>query len=629
MKHFFTIFISLLSQQCLCQEYAVNLIPDSLKENANAVLRKEELFVDIRDIDKAVVHHKYAITILNETGDMYAIYQEQYDKLISLSDINGTLYDANGTKIKSVKRRDIKDYSDDGDNFYTDNRVKTFSFHYKNYPYTVEFEDEQIYNGIYLLPQWSPVINSKTSVQQSKFIVETPLDYELRYKQFNITKEPLKTVTKKINYTWELSNYKAVELVILAPDFIEMVPNIMLAPSKFSISGYTGNMSSWKELGKFQTVLNKGRDVLPDNIKAKIHELTDKLKTEEEKVKTIYQYLQSNTRYISIQLGIGGWQPLPASFVGEKKYGDCKALSNFMVSLLKEINIKANYVIINSGKNVSVGLFEDFPCKYSNHIVTCVPLKNDTIWLECTSQTSSAGYMGTSTGNRKALMITDSGGVVVNTPKFIASQNKSVRNVSATIDETGTLKLNAASKLTGTEQETEHSLLTDVTQEQRLEYLNKLYDLPTYTVDKIEYKETQGRIPQIDESLVITAPAFANITGKRMFLQPNLFNKESKLPNNKPRIFDIVYRVSYINIDSIEIKIPVGYTIEMMPKNIALDNKFGKYKIDYSYINETIKVIRYYEQSANRFPAKDYPELVSFYDKMASADRAKMVLVKQ
>jgi hypothetical protein len=170
-----TIFFIIFSQQCFCQEYAFNLIPDSLKENANAVLRKEELFVDVKDIDKAVIRHKYAITILNEIGNSYAVYQEQYDKLRSLSDISGTLYDANGIKIKSVKRRDIKDYSNDGESFFSDDRIKTFSFQHRVYPYTIEFEDEQVYNGIYYMPQWTPVLTSKISVQQSKFIVERHL----------------------------------------------------------------------------------------------------------------------------------------------------------------------------------------------------------------------------------------------------------------------------------------------------------------------------------------------------------------------------------------------------------------------------------------------------------------------
>ena len=67
------------------------------------------------------------------------------------------------------------------------------------------------------------------------------------------------------------------------------------------------------------------------------------------KVAVLYNYLQQNTHYVGIQLGIGGWQTYDAAYVATKKYGDCKALSNFMISLLKEAGIKGHAVVIKGG----------------------------------------------------------------------------------------------------------------------------------------------------------------------------------------------------------------------------------------------------------------------------------------
>ena len=611
----------LIVSTSLSQQYAANLIPDSLKQNANAVMRFEELNVKIKDIDKAIVKHKYAITILNETGDKYATYFNHYDKLISLSDINANLFDANGIKIKSAKRKEIYDV--------TDNRVKAFSFHHKVYPYTIEFEDEQTYDGIYYLPTWSPVRDDKFAVQESNLFVETPIDYGLRYKQLNVAKEPIISNEKKIKYSWNIQNYKAVEEEVFMPNWSDVTPTVFIAPTKFAIEGYKGEMQDWKGFGNFSLSLNEKRNELPDVIKQKVHQLTDNLNSNEEKVNVLYDYLQKNTRYISIQLGIGGWQPLPASFVAEKKYGDCKALSNFMVSLLKEANIKSFFTIINSGKFETQGLDINFPMVKFNHIITCVPMDKDTLWLECTSQTASPGYMGTFTGNRKAIAVTDSGGVVVSTPKFIANQNKEVRIINAIIDDKGNLNMTSSCILSGIKQEFANSLLHDATEEQRVKYLNKYLKLPTYTINNYDYKETKGRTPVIVETLDITASSYASISGKRMFIVPNLLNKQNKLNNDKQRLFDIVYRTAFIDIDSIDIKIPSGYIIEMIPKNVDISNKFGKYKINYTFFNGNIKTYRYYEQNTNKFPPSDYPELLKFYDEMHKADRAKMVLVKQ
>ncbi|MBC7652509.1 MAG: DUF3857 domain-containing protein [Deinococcales bacterium] len=614
----------------MAQDYKASLIPDSLKTDANAVKRFEELHVIVKDIDKAIIKHKYAITILNENGEDYAYYENSYSKLHTLSDISGKLFDADGKLLKTIKKKDIADLSASDGDLISDARVKRFAFYQKNYPYTVEFEDEEELNGIYYLASWHPVANQQFAVQQSRFIVETPLDYQLRYKQLNYpSAKPQIETDKKIIYNWEVKNIKAITYEVLAPSAEEYVTSVFVAPTIFSIAGYKGNMSTWDGLGKFQLSLNKGRNELPDNIKQDIHKIADHLTTKEEKVTALYNYLQQNTRYISIQLGIGGWQPIEAKFVADKKFGDCKALSNYMVSILKEAGITANYVIVSAGTG-NKGLWEDFPSRFFfNHVIACVPDTKDTLWLECTSQTTSAGYMGTFTGNRKALMITETGGVVVNTPTYTAETNKQLRKVTATIDEAGNLSADINTHFTGIQQELQHDLLHTATQEQRTKYLNNALSLPTYKVEKITYKETKNRIPAIDEYLSITSNSYASITGKRLFILPNLFNKESKLPTDKPRQYDIVYRSAYKDVDSIFIKIPDGYTLEAMPKDINIANKFGSYNMSYKVTGSNIELIRVYEQTANRFPAKDYDELVKFYDAMFKGDRARIVMVKK
>ncbi|MCZ0211748.1 hypothetical protein OZK63_41035, partial [Streptomyces sp. UMAF16] len=77
----------------------------------------------------------------------------------------------------------------------------------------------------------------------------------------------------------------------------------------FQLQNYTGSMQSWQSFGKFINQLNAGHDMLPDNIKQQVHLLTDHLQNQQQKIVTLYQYLQKNTRYINIALGIGGWQP--------------------------------------------------------------------------------------------------------------------------------------------------------------------------------------------------------------------------------------------------------------------------------------------------------------------------------
>lgn len=630
MKKLLNVLFFLLPVIVFGQNYNVALIPDSLLKSADAVTRMEELHIIIKSPSSAIIKHKYAITVLNEAGNKYAEFGAFYDKLSILNDASGKLFDATGKQIKAVKKKEMADVAyNDHMSLMTDSRIRQHNFYCKTYPYTIEYEEDDELVGIYFFPSWHPFQDERFSVQNSKMIVEMPADYQIKYKQISYAGEPIITTGgKNKTYTWQIADKKALERETLQPSFREIATSVYVTPTDFEVGGYKGNMSSWENLGKFVVDLRKGRDVLPENIKQDVHRLTDGLSTKEEKVSVLYNYLQQNTHYISIQLGIGGWQPFDAAYVATKKYGDCKALANYMVSLLKEAGIGANYVLVTAGAGEK-GLWEDFPAPYFNHAIMCVPNGKDSIWLECTSQTKSAGYMGSFTGNRKVLLIAEDGGHVVTTPIYNDADNLQIRTVEASIDATGNLTADVNTKFTGLEQEFANELMNNYTQEERDKYLNSVLNLPTYKVNEIKYKETKGRIPVMDEHLKIESMNYATVTGKRIFIEPNLFNKESKLASDKSRLYDIEFRTGYRDVDSIFIKIPAGYITEQLPKNVNVSNKFGEYSISYKIENDVIELVRVQKQLLARFPASDYPDLVKYYDVMYKADRARIVLVKK
>jgi hypothetical protein len=437
-----------------------------------------------------------------------------------------------------------------------------------------------------------------------------------------------KTAKSEI-YQWQINNVKAMTREMYQPDWKEVTACVYIAPTEFEFGGYKGNMSSWQSLGKYMNSLYVGRDNLPVNIKQQVHQIADNVTNKKEKIKLLYQFMQQNTRYIGIQLGIGGWQPFDATYVANKRYGDCKALANYMVSILKEAGVNAHAVIIKAGDGKK-GLWEDFPAPYFNHVVMCVPDGKDTTWLECTSQTISAGYMGSSTGNRKALLLADDGGHVVNTPHYGIAENLQLRRVDAVVDAEGNLTAEVNTRFTGEQQELQHSLMYSVNKKEREEYLNQVLNLPTYKIEKSAYTEEKGYVPVVKEYIKVAAPSYASITGKRLFITPNLFNRSvTKLPLDEPRKFDIEFDYAFRDEDTISITVPAGYEAEALPKNIDIQSKFGKYSIAYKIDGNKIELIRKYETDAKRYPAKDYADLAAFFEQKYKADRARIVMVKK
>lgn len=610
--------------------YPAMLIPASLKQNAHVVKRMEEITVKINDPRDVRLTMHYVVTVLDAEGEKFARLSEYYDKLRDIRSIKGTLYDGLGLPIKKLKQSDIADLSGTGGNLMTDNRIRQHAFYHNLYPHTVEYEIEVRYNHSFYLPQWFPQEDESMAVEQSKLTVITPKDYALRYKALNYKSEPVQgNDGSDRTYTWEVKNLYAVPDEPYSPHWSSRTTSVLLAPASFEMTQYKGSMNTWEEFGKFSYTLNQGRDVLPDNIKQTVHQLTDGL-GREQKIAKLYEYLQQHTRYISIQLGIGGWQTFDAAYVASKGYGDCKALSNYMCALLKEADIKASCVLVYAGEDQNDVTLADFPSQRFNHVIVCVPNTKDTTWLECTSSTVPMGYMGEFTGNRSVLVVDENGGKLVRTPVYSMEQNVQTRHVVAKVEESGEMTVRVNSRYSALQTDDLHSLLNSLTKEKLMEGLKQVGFFPSYEVKSYDWKETKSVLPYIDEQIEITARNYATITGKRMFIEPNLMNKTSRrLSVDSVRRADIYLSHSYRDVDTVTITIPEGYTPEAIPQPMALQSPFGVYASKVSIDGNVITYIRSIDHKGGTYPASSYGELAKFYNSMFKADRSRIVFVKK
>jgi hypothetical protein len=625
-------FLLSVSANAADAPYAVSKIPAHLLKNANIVKRIDDITYEFLNLDEVVVKKKYAFTILNEDGKKWATFYQHYSKGLKINSIEGRIYDAQGDLLSKLKTKDITDQSAvDEISLIDDNRIKIHEFNYNAYPYTIEYEVEFKKTNSYMFTNWIPQSGEKVSVEKSTLKVICTDANPIRHKAFNYKDAPtVETVKDKKIFTWKVTELPSITQPYASPSWHSITTSVFLSPSNFQMEKYKGSATTWQEFGKFALELNKGRDKLPPNVVQKVAEITAGITDERTKVKKLYEYLQANTRYISIQLGIGGLQPFEASYVAEKGYGDCKALSNYMYSILKAAGIKSYYTLIGAGPDKDdKKLFEDFSFDYFNHIVLLVPFAKDSMWLECTSQIDPAGYMGSFTGNRKALAITEEGGVLVNTPKYDVKENLQSRTIKGSVDEQGNLNMKVASVYKAQQQDRLFSMLQNVSPGKVKEILNDELDLSTYEIKDFKYDIKKDVLPQIFEQLDVYVSKYATISGKRIFITPNVMNKGGMKLSEEERKYDIEIDFAYKDVDTVEIDVPAGYQPESMPKDYSLKNKFGSYDVKYSFAENKVKYIRTVERYSGRFPAADYKEMVSYYNDIYKADRSRLVLVKK
>ncbi len=240
-----------------------------------------------------------------------------------------------------------------------------------------------------------------------------------------------------------------------------------------------------------------------------------------------------------------------------------------------------------------------------------------------------SGYLGDFTSDRYALLIDEDGGKLMRTPKYSMNDNLQDRVIQAKLNQDGQLLADIRTSYTGIQQDNLHMLLNNLSKDKVKEYLDEELEFVTYTVNNFEYKERKGVLPDIEEKLTVAVDHYATISGKRLFIIPNIMTRSHRtLKADEIRKYDIDLNFEYKDVDKLEIEIPAGYKPEAVPQDAVIEGKFGKYTSSVKLEQNKIIYERSMEQRSGLFPKTDYAEMVKFYDAIYKADRNKLVFVK-
>lgn len=626
------VLFCLMTLQLTAQEkpqYAVSLIPDSLKKNVNSVLRQFTQTLEVKGPGKGRQVTRKVITALNDKADRYLMFVEYSDRFQKVDDVEINLYDEQGNYLKRYKRKDLeKVATDDGFSLVTDGKLLYGTIHSDKYPITVEYNYSISYEGFLEYDDFYPQ-EVDQSIQQSAYSITIDKNNPVRYKNYRCQLKPeIKEDGNKITYTWSVKNVHAYQKE--AGSARGDVPKVLIAPTYFEMDDYAGNMSSWENFGKWQTSLIKQTNRLPEDRAAFYRDLVKNASSDREKVALLYKHLQENFRYVSIQLGIGGWKPFPADFVDKKKYGDCKALSNFMHAMLAAVDIKSHYAIINAGSE-EMPVDKDFPQRSFNHVILCVPLQNDTIWLECTSRSQPFGVLGNFTENRNAFLITENGGVIVPTPRSKPDQNTLSSSSFVELQEDGSGKATVEIVSKGEFTDLINAYVLQADEQRKKNYLINTVGFKQPDVLKVSHSNEVKNKPVVKLEMELEKiPDFS--AGSKHFLNPRIYRFwEKALPKGENRQNDYYFNFPLVQTDSTIYQLPEGYVIESMPRPASFSFDLGSYSSDYVFDTQKNRLITTCRIQIDKhvIPAKTYMQAVKFFSDVIKEQQQKIVIKKQ
>ena len=433
----------------------------------------------------------------------------------------------------------------------------------------------------------------------------------------------------KLTYTIE--NVPGIKSESLSPSETEIKPRAFIVLNKFSYDGIKAEIDNWNDFGVWMYKnLIVGRAKVDEGTKAKIQSLIADATSDIEKAKIIYEFMQNKTRYISVQVGIGGFQPITAAEVDRVSYGDCKGLSNYMMALLKIAGVESYYTHVQAGNEI-VGFYDDFASlEQGNHVILNIPNDGDDIWLECTSQKAPFGFIGDFTDNRNVLVITPEGGKIKRTKKYETEENFQKTTGSYTLNNTGKIDVEVTVTTEGTQYANRYHVADRSELEKDKYYKGYWRNINNVSIEEINHENDKENIV-FTEKVKFNADAYGLKTGNRILFAPNALNKYNSIPDRyRNRKFPLKIERGFYDVDTYEIKLPSDYKIEAIPEDTVLEDKFGSYSYSITQKDDqTLVYQRSIKIEDGQYPKEEYKNYRKFIKKIVKFDNSKIVLVKK
>lgn len=618
-----------ISSVYYAQNYSVSAIPENLKKNASAVIRKQNTVIEINRINNIVYKKTSAVTVLNKDAITYSLPRISYEKGDGVSNVKVTVYDENGSKVKSYSKSDFTDIAANPQgSFYSDSRMMILPYTPSHFPYTIEFTYELEDENTVFIPDFVPFYENNVSLEESNFKIVNKSGINLRSKiyesPFNYCVVQAKTEGMDQLYTYK--NISAIDEGQLVPNPLKILPKVSFSLDQFNLEGKKGSITSWKDFGVwyYENLLIPVSAPTPQ-IKAEIASL-NLTGTTDEKVKKIYQYMQNKTRYIFVALGIGGWQPMLPDEVQKKGYGDCKGLTNYMKTLLDAAGIKSYYSIINSNTS-PVSFDKDFPKMSGNHVILTIPTEKGNIWLENTSQQMAFNHLSYRTTDRNVLMVKPDGIELVQTPIYSAAENKEKQSLTIQLNLDKTINGKGKFSYSGNQYDFNLGYFS-VSPKERTDAIKK--QLSTLEFENLEVKSINNDrdLAVVDFDLDFKALNYSKAVGSSFIFRAVPIFNNSFYHEDENRALPFETNFSYEDEYEIAYQLPKDYRIEEIPQNANVTSEFGSYKISFEKKENQLVVKRVIQVNKGLYPKEKYNDYVNFRKKILNGDNSKILITK-
>ena len=430
------------------------------------------------------------------------------------------------------------------------------------------------------------------------------------------------TIPNSVVTKYEVKDLPAIDNKMRFKDFYDDQPKVLLSPEKFRLSESAGSMASWLNFGDWFLALNNSPYVLD----TKTIEFIGSLDKDDREllIRKMYEFMQEKVRYVSIQLGIGGYKSLPTEVVEKYGYGDCKALTTYMKNMLDFAGIKSNYILVRAGNDVP-NVLADFPSNQFNHVFLGIPMPTDTMYLECTSQISPSDYTGTFTDDRNVLWIEKNQSSIIRSRIYNHEQNVKKSHVQIKLDNSGDATIQVETQSQGVffdEIMIYKSAPPDYVEHHNLEK----FHYGDFSLRAFNYKQPERSLPAFNTTYSLDVKGLAKAAGDRLVMPIVPITPLQKYVDKDDLMKYYSIKRGVTVTDEIDVTLPQNFWIYNLPEKESITSPYGEYSLTTEFDGSKLKIKRSIILYKGDYTKSSYEAFRSFFLKMEKLEGRKLVL---
>src|SRR3984957_7159456 len=563
-------------------------------DKTDAVMLYSEYIFTVQPNGKIKYMERAAYKILRVGGRAYGVVSANFDADTRVTAMHGWCIPAQG-KDYEVKEKDAVEGSVDvpgGE--LTGIRLKILRIPAADVGKVVGYEVEQDLRPYVLQHEWR--FQQPVPTVEARYTLQLPTGWEYKAAWVNHAEIAPASVGNN-QWQWVVKNVPAVKIEREMPPWRGVAEQMVLAMFPPGGSPNKG-FQSWDDMGVWQAGLARGRRDASPEIKQKVVALTTSATSPLEKMQAIAMFAQREIRYVALELGIGGYQPHPAPQIFAHRYGDCKDKATLMSSMLSEIGVESYYVVINSERGA---VTSSTPPQFGtfDHVILAIKLPesvsdpslvaflNDSklgklLIFDPTDEMTPFGQLRGALQASYALLVTPSGGELVQMPQLPATLNATERVAKLKLDNKGTLSGDIREIRRGDPAVYQRYVLQSVSKNtDRIKPIEESLanSLGAFQITKASIGNlAQTNLPFVYDYSVV-AENYAKSAGDLLLVRPRVIGYESQnfMETKEARKYPVEFAGPWRNTDTFEIALPAGYEVDDLPPAVNADYSFASY----------------------------------------------------